>query len=89
MYSQGSDLVINLILLKNSKKTSKNNIASGFKSKLNNQLVKPFFIAAILALVLVSEVFSTTLSVEDFVADATLFDVALSPNGKYLAEIVQ
>jgi hypothetical protein len=51
--------------------------------------MKPFFIAAILVFLFVFEVFSSTLSVEDFVAEATLFDVALSPNGKYLAEIIQ
>jgi hypothetical protein len=89
VFRQGNDRMIDFILPKNSKKLSKKNVVAGSKTKFKKQLMKPFFIAAILVFLFVFEVFSSTLSVEDFVAEATLFDVALSPNGKYLAEIIQ
>jgi dipeptidyl aminopeptidase/acylaminoacyl peptidase len=81
--------LIDFTLPKSSKRLSKKYIVVGSKTKCKKPLIKPFIIAIILGFVIVFEVFSSTLSVEDFVSDAKLFDVALSPNGKYLAEIIQ
>jgi|GEM_PF-1341280 len=74
---------------KSLKKLSQQKTLTVSRKMFNRRLVQPLFVAFILAFMFVLDAFSSSLSVEDFVADAAIFDVALSPNGKYLAEIIQ
>lgn len=74
---------------KNLRKLSEQKVFISYQKMSNKRFVQPLLVTIILGFMCIQNAIPSTLSVEDFVADATIYDVALSPNGKYLAEIIQ